>query len=241
MYQTIKNKMDVASIAHRGYAVKEIENTLGSFLEAGKRDFFGIETDIYFTKDGYIICNHDPIIKGMDKNINDSTFEEINKINLSKEKIVHAPLFSDYLKICRDYHKIPVIEFKTLLEDKQIEEVISFVKKYYGDINKCFFISFHRSPLKKMQDIANKEHYSYQILRLGQTKEVALEALIDNMGINYEFNSLEQDIVNKFKAKHLPVAVWTVDSYIDVKRMISMGVEYITSNHIKCKKKYCHF
>ena len=47
-------------IAHRGYSGKYVENTLSSFLNAGQNPgFFGIETDIHFTKDNKIVCSHD--------------------------------------------------------------------------------------------------------------------------------------------------------------------------------------
>ena len=55
--------VNIPMIAHKGYHVKEVENTYDAFVEAGKRSFYGIETDIYMTKDSYWICNHDNNIK----------------------------------------------------------------------------------------------------------------------------------------------------------------------------------
>ena len=40
-------------IAHRGYSKLELENTKEAFLAAANRSYFGIETDVVKTKDGY--------------------------------------------------------------------------------------------------------------------------------------------------------------------------------------------
>ena len=75
--------VDIPTIAHRGYHTTEIENTEGAFLAAAQRNFVGIETDIYWTKDGYIICNHDTSVNYYGKltPIKDLTYQEIIKFS----------------------------------------------------------------------------------------------------------------------------------------------------------------
>ena len=57
---TIKfNKKNVKVIAHRGVSGLERENTCASFVAAGNRSYYGIETDIHKTMDGNYIIIHD--------------------------------------------------------------------------------------------------------------------------------------------------------------------------------------
>ena len=50
---TIKfDKKNVKVIAHRGVSGLERENTCASFVAAGNRSYYGIETDIHKTMDG---------------------------------------------------------------------------------------------------------------------------------------------------------------------------------------------
>lgn len=46
-------------IAHRGYSAVAPENTLPSYIAAGKSSFWGAECDIHRTKDGAWILMHD--------------------------------------------------------------------------------------------------------------------------------------------------------------------------------------
>ena len=45
-------------VAHRGFSSQNPDNTAQSFSAAAAMDFYGIETDIRMTKDGYLVCNH---------------------------------------------------------------------------------------------------------------------------------------------------------------------------------------
>ena len=46
-------------VAHRGLSGIELENTNASFIAAGNRSYFGIETDVHKTKDGRFVVFHD--------------------------------------------------------------------------------------------------------------------------------------------------------------------------------------
>ena len=50
-------------IAHRGFTPAAPENTLAAFTAAGERAFWAIETDVRRTRDGALVCCHDPQTK----------------------------------------------------------------------------------------------------------------------------------------------------------------------------------
>ena len=53
-------------IAHRGASADRPENTLAAFHEAWRQDADGIEGDFHLTRDGVVVCHHDPIVDFQD-------------------------------------------------------------------------------------------------------------------------------------------------------------------------------
>ena len=118
---TIKiNKKNVKLIAHRGVSAIEQENTIASFLLASYKTYFGIETDVHVTKDNkFIICHDDNIkrVTGIDKIIENSTFDELKRIRVfdkdgSYKNNLSLPSLEDYIKICAFSNKVAVLELK---------------------------------------------------------------------------------------------------------------------------------
>ena len=78
------------SSAHQGFVVDGIHsNTLAAYMLAAKKGADMIETDERTTKDGVIIANHDPSVKGFDENgnpveyiISETNYSDIAKLSL---------------------------------------------------------------------------------------------------------------------------------------------------------------
>ena len=101
-------------IAHRGlFNNSDIpENSLPAFRKAVENDF-GIELDLQLTSDGKLVVFHDGSLKricGIDKNVYDCTFDELQTYHLldTDEKI---PLFEDVLKVLKPETPL-IIEIK---------------------------------------------------------------------------------------------------------------------------------
>ena len=78
------------SSAHQGFVTDGVHsNTLAAYLLAAKKGADMIETDERTTKDGVIIANHDPSVKGFDENgepveyiISETNYSDIAKLSL---------------------------------------------------------------------------------------------------------------------------------------------------------------
>ena len=113
-------------IAHRGYYNKYIpENSMDAFIRCVEKNI-PIELDVHLTKDKKVVVFHDYNLfrmTGLNKNIEDCTYDELKELNLGKtnQKI---PLFSDVLKKVNNRVFI-LIELKNKkigpLEDKVLE------------------------------------------------------------------------------------------------------------------------
>lgn len=75
-----------ALIAHRGLSGLERENTCASFIAAGNRGYFGIETDIHRTADGRYIVIHDDDAKRVanaDICVEETDYETLRAIRMN--------------------------------------------------------------------------------------------------------------------------------------------------------------
>ena len=109
------------TIAHRGLYSSVPENTIASFEQACLNGFWGIETDIYNTSDGELVCIHDKTVDRTTDGtgtVNDMTFKEIQACTIdagngiSDYSGLKIPKFEDYIAVCKQYGAIPVIEIK---------------------------------------------------------------------------------------------------------------------------------
>ena len=110
-------------VAHRGYSKYELENTKEAFLAAANRSYYGIETDVVLLKDRSMVLFHDDDLKrlaGLNINIRDLTYPEALKIELNERGTYHTYKYHiatllEYLRICKHYKKIPVIDWLSMM------------------------------------------------------------------------------------------------------------------------------
>ena len=224
--------MKPLAIAHRGYHKKYFENTKEAFIEAGKMDFYGIETDIHLTKDLRWITHHNDDIVSGGKHyfIKDLTYEQIMQMHLDNdqghENATVCP-FEQYLRVCKDSGKRPIIEIKNSPKWKYLKKLVKEVDKQIG-LKNVTFIGFYPWPLGK--------------IRLSFGRKVRLQHLIEEhtellgyarffrMDLDIRDKVLTEKILKKFHKKKLKVNCWTVYDKDMLRKLEDMGVDYITSN-----------
>ena len=222
-------------IAHRGKHDKYFENTLKAFETAARGDYFGIETDIHLTKDNYWVVHHDPdFLSGGKKHvIAEMTKDEVIKLPLDNDqndKEAYIPLFEDYLKICKESGKRPIIEFKPKNPKmKYIKQVVNFVNESMG-LDNVTFIAFYPWPLIKLRLKYGKKVHLQQLLEEGHYKTLYKWAKFFKMDIDIEDRLLTTELVEIFHKKNLKVNCWTVDDEEMLRKLEDWGVDYITTN-----------
>ena len=234
------NAIGVATIAHKGYHVDAIENTYEAFQEAGKRNFFGIETDIYLTKDNYWICNHDAKVKGMDKLITNCTLEEIMAVNLSDNpsKVVNVCRFEDYINVCAAYNKHPVIEFKESVNVTHLKNLLNYLLQIKV-LNGCVFISKLGDVLGSIYNFKEEfknlgADYDLQML----TQESGWQYVPEIINVSSQYEAINSAMIEDCKAMGQYVAVWTVNDLETANSLIAMGVKYITTDLFECEDQF---
>ena len=220
-------------VAHRGYSATNPDNTPLAFTAAANKGFWGIETDIRFTKDGVAVCNHDADVKYADGTkllVSENTYSELRAkplLNTKTADSVYLCPFSEYLSCCKSGNKVAVVELKEVCSEEQIDLLLSIIDAVYSR-EKCCFIAFDYENLLSLR-VKDK---SIPLQYLSETKNDARfdDCLQDGISIDVKYNVINKKLVKAFHNKGLKVNVWTIDSDWKRGKMRRLGVDFITSN-----------
>ena len=240
MKTTIKIESgNVKMIAHRGLSGIERENTCPAFVAAGNRSYFGIETDVHVTKDGKFVIIHDETVKRVssgeyDINVEESNYSDIEKIvlpdldNTTYRKDIRIPLLKEYISICKKYEKICVLEIKNHFEIEDIEKLINEIKelKY---IENVIFISFDFENCVNVRKYLPENEVQF-LTSKGITGDLIEKLCENNLDLDIKYTRLNRKNIELLHSKGIKVNCWTCDDKSDAEKLVSYGVDYITSN-----------
>ena len=238
---TIKiNKGDAFVVAHRGLSGIERENTASAFVAAGNRSYFGIETDVRVTADGNFILLHDndPVRCGGDYLIPEqSTLQTIQSVQLFEKNgtrgrvDLRIPTMTDYLRICKCYDKFCVLEFKGYFSEENMVKVVDIIKKEYC-LEKMIFISFAFENLVNLRNVCPEARCQFLT---GKLEDGLIERLVEHkFGLDIWYGAFTEEAqVRAFLDKGVEVNAWTVDNKEAAEKLISWGVQFITSNTLE--------
>lgn len=239
--------MEIKRIAHRGFSSEAPENSRAAFALAVEGDFFGVECDVWKTKDGVYVVSHDGHLErmcGVDREIPEMTWAEVKSYPFVKGKKQamhpkqHVILLTEYLSLlCRSETKHPVIELKMDYTTVELREIVELVKQY-GLYERTFFISLHGGVLIRLKEglgfPAERLQYVYGAIRANKWIPVNMEVehfLIEN-GINLDtrYTLLSRGNVIRLHEAGLQVNVWTVNRKKDMEYVIrELGVDMVTT------------
>jgi len=233
---TIKiDRKNCKLVAHAGHGL-ETENTIAGFIAAGNRDYYAIETDMHVTKDKkFVILHNDNMlaISGVDKVVKDSTLEELQAIPIYDKydgtfrSDLRVPEVSEYIKICKKYEKVSVLEIKNHMPKKDIKRIVDIIRelKY---LDNTVFISFDFENLVSLREISSKLTLQYLVSKWSDNLTDKLKK--HKMDIDIYHKEITKERVRLLHKNGILVNAWTVDTKDDAKRLISCGVDYITTN-----------
>ena len=215
-------------IAHRGlHNSLYPENSVGAFKRAIKKNY-SIELDIHLTKDKKVVVFHDDNLKrmtGIDRKINDCTYEELKKYTLknTQEKI---PLFQDVLALVDG--KVPlIIELKN---DKRVgaleKEVVKFLDFYSG----FFAVKSFRVRSVLWFFLKRKEYVRGQLLK--NNFWLFTQHFTKPDFLSYNIKNLPNKKIDKCK-KRIILLGWTVKNKSEYERVKKYCDNFICEDFIK--------
>ena len=232
----IEKKRKTKIVAHRGLSGIERENTLPAFVAAGNRSYFGIECDVHVTRDGKYIVYHDDgagRLCARDLPLEGSTAEQLRALPMLETgsdaytDSLKMPYLSEYLAACRRYEKTAVVELKNAMAPEHIGGIVRVCEETY-DLKRVIFISFCFENLMEVRRL--KAEQTVQFL-CGEYSEALLARLQEHrFDLDIYYKALTRQNVSDLRAAGVRVNCWTCDDRADAERLISWGVDYITTN-----------
>lgn len=221
----------VQTIAHRGEWRSEgsAQNSRTSLQRALDLNIFGSEIDIWLTKDGHIMVNHDAKYQGV--SLQDTTFAACKKLSLSNGE--RMPELKHLLKILKK-SKSPtrlIVEVKPHRDPQRSRDcaaaAVKAIRKQKLEA-RVMYISFSIEACQTIHALAPDAEVAYlegdrapeELHRMGLT------------GIDYHISKFKAhpEWVEEAQRLGMNVNVWTVDNPDDIRAMKALGVDYITTN-----------
>lgn len=237
---TIKiNSGKTKMIAHRGVSGIERENTNASFLAAGNRSYFGVETDVHVTKDGKFVIIHDEttdrVSLGAHKlNVEKSNISDIKSIVLpdtdgsTVRRDIKIPLLEEYIAICKKYDKICVLEIKNHFETDDLKRMLEEIKGT-GYLENVIFISFDLANCINVRNLLPDSEVQW-LIGDDVPKDLADILCKNKLDLDIYYKAISEEDIKTLHSKGIKINCWTCDNKDDAERLVEYGVDFITSN-----------
>jgi len=233
-------------IAHRGASREAPENTLAAFGLAWRQGADGIEADFRLTRDGRIICLHDPATgrtAGIDLTAAEVSFDELRQLDVGSWKGPEwrgerIPSLEEVLGV------LPAGK-RFFIELKNGPEIIEPLRKIlaespvpYEQLRLLAFDSLLVASLKEqLPDIrvCLNVAFRWSLRRLAWSpSREELGAILERSGADGLSSSayapLDMEFIAELHKRDKEVHVWTVDSVRSARRYRDMGVDSIMTN-----------
>lgn len=226
-------------IAHRGLCGIERENTCPAFVAAGNRSYFGIETDVHTTADGQFVIIHDETtdrVSGGQYCINvetsdyaalaDVTLPDLDGLGVRCD--TRIPTLAEYVRICKKYGKVGVLEVKNRFAENDLVRMIAEIDAL-GYLDGMIFISFSWENCTDLRRMLPDAHIQWL------TDLEVDDAMIDRLrqhrlDLDIYFERLNADNVRLLHEHGIKVNCWTVDNQAAGQGLAEMGVDFITTD-----------
>ncbi|MCW1293820.1 MAG: glycerophosphodiester phosphodiesterase family protein [Candidatus Parvarchaeota archaeon] len=229
---------------HRGAAFEAPENTIPSFKTAKEIGVYGVEMDLHTTKDNELVVMHDETLDRTTEGrgfIHDHTLDEIKKLDAGikfgkKWEKTRVPTLKEvfeevgtdihyYLEIKQSYKIYPHIE------EKVLDLIDDFKLK-----NNVQIISFDFDSLERLREL--DKSISLGVLFVSKVSwMVDISKRLGGNWVQPDFYLIYKDDVDLAHKNGFKVAAWTVDTELDIRRAVSIGVDSITSNNPRFAKQ----
>lgn len=217
-------------VAHRGYwqAPGSAQNSLRSLVKADSVGCYASEFDVWRTRDGVLVVNHDADINGVV--IADATAAEVLAQHLPNGETV--PTLDSYLAEAATLPVRLVCELKVhdsrAAERRAVEEIIAMVKKY-GLENRTDYITFSCDAFREF--IAKAPEGAGVYYLEGNYVPSQIKHM-GGAGIDYYIGVVKKypQWIKECHDLGLKVNVWTVNKPEDMQWCIDHNVDFITTN-----------
>lgn len=222
-------------IGHRGSSYVMPENTVISAKKGWEEGADAVEIDVYPTADGKIVVLHDKSTKrttGKDYIVTETNSEKLKSLDAGKWK--GSEFEGELLPFLPDVIEAIPLYKHLVVEVKSGPEIIPLLKDLLTDHPKrsqIIFIAFGWDVIVGLKE-AFPDLPSFWL----SSKRDDVEAKWQNVvkagldGINLHYSIVDEALIKKAHKLGLGVLCWTVNNMEEVNRLISIGIDGITTD-----------
>jgi len=220
----------VLNIAHRGASALEPENTLKAFKKALELNADMVEIDVRLSKNGHVVVIHDPTVNRTTNGegyVKEMTLEELKRLDAGKGERIPTlqeviEMIKGKIKLLIDVKDPPPIEKKIvrIIEDNDMAEDTIIIAYSFPN----------HTEVKKVKELNPKIKTAALFNTLPINLQLALNLHADILHIgNYRYATRE--LIEEAHKRGLSVIVGTTDDPEELRKLIKMGVDGITTNN----------
>ena len=224
-------------ISHRGFwnAENTAQNSIGALFNAQSIQIYGSELDVYISKDKIPVVFHDNKIN--EKLVEETSYQELSEHILKNGEPI--PTLEAYFQQgLSDKNTKLIIEIKSHstpeLETEAVLIISQLIEKY-DVLPQVDFIAFSLHVCKELVKIYPNSEIAYLNGDLPplQLKELGIS------GIDYNISRFREhpEWIKEARDLGMKINVWTVNKEEDIRTMIDLGVDFITTDYPLLAKK----
>ncbi|MCD7892620.1 MAG: glycerophosphodiester phosphodiesterase [Erysipelotrichaceae bacterium] len=223
--------------AHRGYSAYYPENTIEAFIQACKKGFDGLETDVHMTLDGELVLIHDEDISRTSNGhglVKDMTLSQLKQYNFQYkfDGTYEIPTLKELLAYIQDKNIKVNIEIKTdHIHYENIEQKVYDMVESYHLHDKIIYSSFYLPSLLKLQQLDSTLYLGYL---MEDHYDEKIQQLYDHhlTAIHPRYDYLNKENINELKQNNMIIATWTVPNMNEYLRLKDLGVNTVIANRL---------
>lgn len=234
---------EVAIVAHRGFwncGEAGAKNSIASIEQAQKNDFWGTEFDVNMTKDGVLLVFHDRKING--RYIEKTRAKDLEYYRLSNGESI--PTIDEYLEqALKSPETMLVYELKShttrKVETKAVKASIKKLKEFgLFDPQRVMFIAFSRHVCNEFARLA--PGFTIQYLERDANPDDLIKSGINGIDIRYAVLKHNRKMIERARANGMSINTWTVNKEEDIRKMVELGVDQITTDNPLLVRQVLH-
>jgi len=246
------SKSAVIFIGHRGAAGEAPENTLAAFQRALDVGVDVVELDVHLSKDDELIVMHDPRLERTTDGsgaIREFTLAELARFNAAAKysgmrdyAAQRIPTLQQVLDLVGTRVGM-LIEIKLDASGKRYpgieQKVVEVVRRNHA-VRTTTIGSFDFATLQEIQRIEPQLKRTAFIStaylgKMGMKSKTPADIAADitassAQAVGVEKSYLSEPLITAFKQAGLAVGAWTVDDFVEMWKLIDLGVDTITTN-----------
>ncbi|WP_307124720.1 glycerophosphodiester phosphodiesterase [Streptomyces sp. B1I3] len=214
----------VTAVAHRGDPYRARENTLPSIRSAVDRGADAVEIDVRVTRDGVPVLLHDSTLERLWGH--DIRLDHLDHRDLTEMTRGGVPTLREAL-LATESHRIMVdLPGST---DASVRRVVDVVREC-GAAERAYYCAGTQAMLR-VRDADPSAEIALTWTTPAPPRPVLLAAVRPRW-LNYRFGLVDRELTDRVHRDGLLVSAWTADTRRTMRRLLSYGVDSITTNRI---------